>query len=281
MESSNKKVWIAVFLGFLAVIILILLTSDSFTPKAAVIHVSGEIGYDSNYASPESLRVDVEKAEKDPSVRALVFLINSPGGSVVASREMARMVDAVEKPTVCWLADIAASGAYWIASSCDYIVADELSLTGSIGVTSSYLEFTGFMEKYGIGYEQFTTGKFKDTGTPYRGLTAEEEKSIRESIEKVYDRFSQSVSEKRNVSIDKIKALEGKAILGEEAKALGLVDTLGGREEVLRVVKEKTKEEVELQFYAKGNELEALLDYLPRGDRGLAIPGPLALLHEP
>lgn len=272
---SNKLLWLAIISVMIVVVFVIAVTPALIYSKAAVISVHGQIDYESYAASPEKFSRQLRQAEDDTSVKAIVVFLNSPGGSVVASREMARAVAGTTKPTVCWLGDVAASGAYWIASACDHIVADELSVTGSIGATSAYLELSGLLKKYDIDYKQLTAGKYKDSGSPYRELTKEEEAMFRDALNKVFERFAQSVSENRNVSVEEIKSLEGKAMLGEEALSLGLVDSLGGREEVLRVIEEKTKEkEIRLEFYEKESELETLLQYLPRGDLSSTL-GPL------
>lgn len=272
---SNKLLWLAIISVMIVVVFVIAVTPALIYSKAAVISVHGQIDYESYAASPEKFSRQLRQAEDDTSVKAIVVFLNSPGGSVVASREMARAVAGTTKPTVCWLGDVAASGAYWIASACDHIVADELSVTGSIGATSAYLELSGLLKKYDIDYKQLTAGKYKDSGSPYRELTKEEEAMFRDALNKVFERFAQSVSENRNVSVEEIRSLEGKAMLGEEALSLGLVDSLGGREEVLRVIEEKTKEkEIRLEFYEKESELETLLQYLPRGDLSSTL-GPL------
>lgn len=272
---SNKLLWLTIISVMIVVVFVIAVTPALIYSKAAVISVHGQIDYESYAASPEKFSRQLRQAEDDTSVKAIVVFLNSPGGSVVASREMARAVAGTTKPTVCWLGDVAASGAYWIASACDHIVADELSVTGSIGATSAYLELSGLLKKYDIDYKQLTAGKYKDSGSPYRELTKEEEAMFRDALNKVFERFAQSVSENRNVSVEEIKSLEGKAMLGEEALSLGLVDSLGGREEVLRVIEEKTKEkEIRLEFYEKESELETLLQYLPRGDLSSTL-GPL------
>lgn len=260
----HERVWLGIFGGLIAIFAIVVLLAEPPLPKAALIPITGEIGFGSLEASPEYLEENIKRTEKDNNVKAVVFLINSPGGSAVASREIARMIAAIEKPTVCWLGDIAASGAYWLATSCSAIVADELTVTGSIGVTASYLEFSGLLEKYGIEYRQLTSGKHKDIASPYRDLTKEEEEIMRSFIDGVYRAFAESVSRGRNVSEEALSSLEGRIVLGKEAKELGLVDVLGGREEVLGVIKEKTKEDVELVSYKTDNELERLLRYLPQ-----------------
>ncbi len=170
------------------------------------------------------------------NVRALIFEINSPGGAVLPSKEIAEYIKKLDIPTVAWIRDLGASGAYWIASACDRIVADPCSGVGSIGVISSHLEFSGMMKKYGVGYQGYKTGEFKDMGVPFRKPTEKEKSSIQEHINNIHSRFVKSVAENRGLDPRKIGRLaNGKLYLGDEAKKAGLVDQLGGRSEAIRM----------------------------------------------
>jgi protease IV len=168
-------------------------------------------------------------------IRALVFEMNSPGGSVVPSKEIADCVSALKIPTVAWVRDLAASGAYWIASACDRIVADTCSGIGSIGVISTHIEFSELMKKYGVSYESFKSGEFKDAGVPFRKFTPKERKFIQNHIDAIHARFVNTVAENRGLDPKKISGLaDGNLYLGEEAKKMGLVDVIGGRAEAIR-----------------------------------------------
>src|SRR3989344_2238928 len=114
-------------------------------PINGVIRTEGSTGFiDENVASSSVIVSFIEKAEKNNAIKGILLEINSPGGTVIASKEIAESVKKSKKPTVAWIREVGASGAYWVASSSDAIVADPLSITGSIGVISSYLEFGGF-----------------------------------------------------------------------------------------------------------------------------------------
>lgn len=181
----------------------------------------------------------LEAIEKDSSIKAVILEIDSPGGAVVASKEIAYKVKRMNKPVVSWIRESGASGAYWIASASDYIIADELSITGSIGVIGSYLEFSKLFDKYGIGYERLVSGDYKDTGSPYRKLTAEEQKIMQKKIDIIYEKFKQDVAYNRNISKEKINSIaNGMFYIGSEAYGLGLVDSLGSKEEAINKAKE-------------------------------------------
>ena len=247
MKEVGKAIWI---FGFL---LLFTLTSAYIiggiygqpSGNVALISVKGEIVPEPDMfvavASSDAIVADIENAVLNPEVEALLIEINSPGGTVVSTREIASALKAVEKPTVCWMRDVAASGAYWIASTCDFIVADEFTITGSIGVSGSYLEFSDLFEKYGIGYVKLVSGEHKDTGTPFREPTAEELAGIQSVIDEMHGAFISEVAENRNLSIEHVTQIaDGSIFTGKHAQQLGLIDLLGGKQDAINVIKQMT-----------------------------------------
>ncbi|AJF62323.1 MAG: Signal peptide peptidase SppA, 36K type [archaeon GW2011_AR20] len=203
----------------------------------------------------------IKKAEENKNIKAVIFEINSPGGTVLASKEIADAVKKLDKPKVALIRDVGASGAYWIASSADKIVADELSITGSIGVISSYLEFSELMGEYGIKYERLVSGEYKDAGSPYRELTSAERSLIQSKIDKIDQIFLSQVKESRNLT-NTARIKTGEFFLGIEAKELGLVDYLGDKETAIEVAKElsNTKEAKLVEF----KERKSIFDVLSK-----------------
>ena len=180
----------------------------------------------------------VEEAEENPQVKAIVLEINSPGGSAVASDEIAAAVKKAEKPVVALIREVGASGGYWVASAADHIIANRMSITGSIGVISSYLEFSGLMEEYGVGYEQLTAGKYKDMGVPYRKLQDEEKSIFQSKLNTIHGFFKEEIAENRKLSEEAVEQLAtGEFFLGVEAFSLGLVDELGDKAAVEEYLK--------------------------------------------
>src|SRR3989338_349336 len=139
--------------------------------KGAVMPSDGFSFLAGDGVSSERIKREPEKAEKDPSVKAILLEIDSPGGAAVASQEVANAVKASKKFKVAWIRETGASGAYWVASAADKIVASPLSITGSIGVLASYLDFSGLLNRYNVTYERIVGGKYKDIGAPYKDLT--------------------------------------------------------------------------------------------------------------
>ena len=181
----------------------------------------------------------IKEAENNKQIKVILFEINSPGGSAVASDEIASAIKKSTKPTVSVIREVGASGGYWIASATKHVIANRMSITGSIGVISSFLEFSGLMEEYGIGYEQLTAGKYKDAGTPYRKLTEEEREIFQKKIDKIHDYFIQEIADNRNLEKSRIAELAtGEFYLGIEALALNLIDQLGDRDTAEQYIKE-------------------------------------------
>jgi protease IV len=184
-------------------------------------------------ASSPTIVQFIEEANGNPTVKAIVLEINSPGGSAVASDEIGAAVKRSTKPVVSVIRELGASGGYWIASSSEHIVANRMSITGSIGVISSYLEFSGLMKEYGVGYERLVAGDNKDIGTPYKKLSAREKKVLQKKLDMIHDYFIQEVASNRGMSEQSIRDVAtGEFYLGIEALELGLIDELGDLENV-------------------------------------------------
>lgn len=205
--------------------------------NVARIKISGSIASDTSLGDVSSAEVVelIREAENNPQVRAILFEINSPGGSPVGSYEIA---DAIKQArdynltTVALVREVGASGAYWIASSTDYIIANPLSITGSIGVIGSYLEFSGLLTRYNVTYERLVAGKYKDVGSPFKKLNKDEKDKLQGEIDVIYEYFVGEVATNRNLPYDYVMNLStGEVFTGINAEKLGLVDELGSFKE--------------------------------------------------
>ncbi|MBI2558924.1 signal peptide peptidase SppA [Candidatus Woesearchaeota archaeon] len=263
-------------LGFLAVGILSLFVGvnvEELSGNVALIPIDGVITgsedsgflFDTTTNSLETVEV-IEKADKNPNIKAIILEINSPGGSAVASEEIANAVKKTNKTTVAWIREVGASGAYWVASSSDYIIAHRVSITGSIGVIASYLEFPGLLERYNITYQRLVSGKYKDIGTPFKEMTAEEKDIFQQNLDSIRDYFAAEVAKNRNLNkkdVDKIA--NGLFYLGAQAKELGLVDEIGGKDEVVGYIEKKEGIKADIVEYKKEKTLlDVLSDVLSR-----------------
>ena len=213
--------------------------------NVALIKIYGEISFEESpfekTANADKIIDNLKEAKENPVIKALLIEINSPGGTVVATRNIANYLKSINKTKVCLLKDVATSGAYWIASACDVIVSDEYTITGSIGVTASYLEFSKFFEKYGINYVRIVSGEEKDMGTPFREPTEKEIKNLQDIINEMHKDFIKDVAENRNLSIQKVSEIaDGSIFTGKKALELGLIDVLGDKEKAIQIIKQRT-----------------------------------------
>ncbi len=267
-EGGNEFTWgkavytliMLVIAGFfLTIIISLFVDSDVelMSGNVAIIPIKGVILGDegSNFllddaASSQDIVELIEKADANPNVKAIIFEINSPGGSAVASEEIADAIKKTNKTTVAWIREIGTSGAYWAASSADHIVASRVSITGSIGVIGSYLEFGGLLQDFNLTYRRLVSGKYKDIGDPFKELTQEEQDILQKDLDDIRNYFVEEVAKNRNMKKYEVeKAANGLFYLGEEAKKLGLVDELGGKDEAIRYIEQKESIKAEISKY--------------------------------
>ncbi len=200
----------------------------------------------------------IVKATKDPNIKGIVIRINSPGGTVAASQELYRAIIKArkKKPVVATMGDIAASGGYYIASASNAIFANPGTLTGSIGVITSYLNFYELLNKIGVKGITIKSGEFKDIGNPTRPLTEKEKKILQALLNDSYDQFLTDVSKGRKIPKEKIaKIAEGLIYTGKQAKKIGLIDHLGDYYQAVEYAQKLAKERFpELaQKYGKDN----------------------------
>jgi protease-4 len=178
--------------------------------------------------TPRRIKADLRRAAGDPSVKAVVVRVNSPGGSVVASNEIYRAIKDFAKPVVFAFGETAASGGYYIACAGKWIVANPDTLTGSIGVISELPNAEELLKKIGVQFVVIKSGPNKDIGSLSRPMTDEEKKLFQAIVDQAYDGFVQIVAAGRNLPEDQVRRLaDGRVYTGRQAKELGLVDQLG------------------------------------------------------
>ena len=220
-------------------------------PAVGIVYAEGQIfdgeGEDDNIYSANLVEV-LKKARKDKDIKAVVFRVNSPGGSALASDVIWREVELLrkEKPVIVSMGSYAASGGYYISAGADAIVADRLTLTGSIGVFGMLLEGEDMLnKKLGLTTDVVKTGAAADFGANVMGvgvrkITDLERKTLLRSVDKVYDTFTSKVSNGRNLPIDKVLDIaQGRVWSGARAVELGLADANGGLREAIAVAVDK------------------------------------------
>ncbi len=181
----------------------------------------------------------LEEHREDASIRAIVVRVESPGGVVGPSQEIHDGIARARekgKIVVVSMGALAASGGYYLAVAADHIVANPGTLTGSIGVLIQLAEFEGLLKKVGVHFEVVKAGRHKDVGNVARPMTHDERAILQALLDDMYDQFVAAVAKGRR--LDRATVLEladGRVYSGRRAKELGLVDSLGGLEEAVRV----------------------------------------------
>ncbi len=201
-------------------------------PKMALVEVEGVIS--------ESDRIvdQLRHHRENPTVRAFVIRINSPGGGVAASQEIHEEIKKLRKdhgkPVVASLASVGASGGYYIATAADKIVANPGSITGSIGVIIQIPNLSDLLQKVGIRSVVIKSGPYKDMASATRELTPEERQLLQGLIDDIHDQFIQAVVEGRSLSREQVEMVaDGRILSGRQALELGLVDQLGDLQDAI------------------------------------------------
>jgi protease-4 len=231
--------------------------------KVALIEVNGIItshALDSTgYGLVELIKAQLKRAEEDSSVKAVILKVDSPGGEVLASDEIYHELEDFQnrarKPIIASMGNLAASGGYYISAPCQWIVANELTITGSIGVIMHSYNYRGLMNKVGLRPETYKSGKFKDMLSGDRDpeqIPPEERDMIQHLIDETYGKFKSVVADGRKQANDKNKSrvekgralaadwanyADGRVLSGSEAYKLGFVDELGNFEKAVKRAK--------------------------------------------
>jgi len=189
--------------------------------------------------TPEEIIGQLDEADKNPNVKAILLRVNSPGGSPAASQEIYEEIKKMEKPVVVSVSDTCASGAYYVASAADRIIANRSSSVGSIGVIMQIPNYEDLYEKLGLKYTTIKQGKYKDIGSPDRPLTKEEMKLLEAQLKEIYRQFIADVAEARSMDVSEVEELAtGWVFLGTEALELGLIDDIGNYKDAINIAAE-------------------------------------------
>ena len=228
----------------------VVLKEGNAASKIAVIDVEGIITgqplEQSGYSLVTVIKEELRNARRDKDVKAVILKVDSPGGEVLASDEISKAIKEFQaktgKPVVVSMGSLAASGGYYISAPCEWIVANELTITGSIGVIMHGYNYRGLLDKVGIVPEVFKSGKYKDmlSGTKEPDeITPEEKQMVQSLINETYEKFKSVVSDGRHTAFEINKQTgkpldaewqdyaDGRILSGKEAYRLGFVDELG------------------------------------------------------
>lgn len=186
----------------------------------------------------------LQKAQDDSSVSAVVLRISSPGGTVTASDTLYDLITQFKKktgrPVVASIQEVGASGAYYTALAGDQIVAMPTSVVGSIGVVFTSFDVEGILGKIGARTYTIKSGTMKDMGSPFKALTPQEREILQAMIDQYFKRFEGIVQERRNLTAEQVKQVnDGRVFTGEQAEAMHLVDRLGSLEDAIDLARVK------------------------------------------
>ena len=217
-------------------------------PKVAIVYAQGEVldgEGPENQIYGHSVAKKIRGVAEDDDVKAVVLRVNSPGGSALAADIVWREVKLLQekKPVIVSMGDYAASGGYYISAPADAIVANKLTLTGSIGVFGMIPSFgDALKDKLGVTIDGVQTNKYAGMGNGFTPLKEGEYQALMRSVDRVYERFTSLVAEGRNLPIEKVLELaEGRVWSGVEAQANGLADTNGGLKAAIAIAIDKAE----------------------------------------
>jgi protease IV len=212
-------------------------------PRIGVVEIKGEIGSGARGSvdSDETLKV-IKRFLDDTDMKAVVVRIDSPGGAVAPSQEIYDELRklAEKKTVVCSMGNLAASGGFYIAMACPHILAEPGTLTGSIGVISQFPNVKRLAERFDVKMETIKSGKLKDAGNPFRDMTPEDRAYWQTLIDQVYLQFLAAVVESRELPEAEVRKIaDGRALTGQQAQELGLIDELGNFHDAVDSAKEE------------------------------------------
>jgi protease-4 len=268
--DKNRKILISIF-AFVLLSLLLSLFQIYFTmdrkaakgsvlnymessPGVGVVRISGAITMSgdggtlgvASAGGADAIVARLDELANDPMIKAIVVRIDSPGGTVAATQEifakLMKIRRVVKKPLVASMGDLAASGGYYSASACDFLMANQGTITASIGVIASAPNLKGLFEKLGIKMNVIKSGKYKDILSTSRDMTSDEQALLQQMIDSSYNQFLKDVSLGRNIPIDDIRPVaDGRVMNGDAALEHHLIDGLGTYDDALDKARELAK----------------------------------------
>jgi protease-4 len=233
----GTTVLLAIFLLVVTLITALLREDEGITDRGRAIGIVTIEGVISHDLTERTVR-QLTKYADDPSIKAIVLRIDSPGGGVASSQEISeeiKRVRSVGKLVVASMGSVAASGGYYIACVADRIFANAGTVTGSIGVIAQLAQASELLHKIGIETTVVTSGPFKDSGNPTRPLRPEDRQVFQALVNDVYEQFVEAVAQGRNLPLPEVRqAADGRIFTGRQAKDLGLIDELGSLHDAIR-----------------------------------------------
>ncbi|VVC01752.1 Peptidase family S49 [uncultured archaeon] len=248
-EPKNNNIVILVVGGLFLIAILVIIgysfASGPFEGCVGVVSINGEIVsqdipssiFSDEVLGSETMAGEIASADSRSDVKSVLVLIDSPGGSVVGSKQIYDAVRALNKYSVSYINEMAASGGYYVAAGTDYIVANPDSITGSIGARATFTEMSGLFGKLGINETTIKTGAMKDIGSSSRPMTDDERALIQGIVNESFQQFKSDVEIGRGSRLNYQlfqPVLDARILSGRQAKKIGLVDALGDKKAAIK-----------------------------------------------
>jgi len=235
--SLKRKIFWALMVGLGLLLLINVFFPDldlSTEDRIALVRIEGVI------LDSQSTVTELKRFGENPSIKAIVLRIDSPGGGVVPSQEIYDAVQRVRnknsKAVIASMGTVAASGGYYIAAATDRIMANPGTLTGSIGVIMETANVEGLLKKIGVEGIVVKSGKFKDIGSPIRKMSDEDRVLLQSVMDDVHKQFIDAVAEGRAMEVSAVQALaDGRIFTGRQAKDAKLVDELGTLEDAIQL----------------------------------------------
>lgn len=257
LEFITKYFKAMVFLLIVIVLIVSISPSSSSisTPNLAKIYLQGPI------IDSEGVANQIDKIIATPSIKGVLLIINSPGGSMSASVEISDMIAELKQkmPVIAYVEGVMASGSYYAGMYADKIYANRGALIGSIGVIFNGVNISELANKLGIQEQGIAAGQYKEIGTFTRKWTPEEKTFLKDLIDEEYNMFVSDVADARGLDVRASKEYaDGKVFTAKKALKLGLIDTIGTQNQAIEML--KTLSEVKDPIWLKKDKFEAYLD---------------------
>jgi len=236
--------------------------------KIAVVELVGEIYFRDSTSS--FIKKDVEyyvtkltNLFKRKDVKGIVLKINSPGGSVAAVQrlyhQIIKLKSQYNKPVVCYVSELCASGGYYVASACDKIISCEGGVIGSVGVILQVGNISGLLKKIGVNIEVIKSSKYKDVGSMFREMSPEERQMFESLVNTAYEQFISAIIEGRKLSREEVmKFADGRVFIAPQAVELKMIDGIGDEEDAIEEVKKLAKIKGSVEIL---KEKPSLLDF--------------------
>ncbi len=260
---GNTIKWIGQhFMGmiFLLIVLVVFMPKSETTLNPANLQ---EIELLGPIMSADDIIKEIEKAQKDPKIKGVLLNVNSPGGAVPASIEIAYAIKELKKhkPVIAYASGIMASGSYYASIYANKIIANPGSIVGSIGVIMQSLNIEELMNTIGVKPQVVKQGTYKEAGTPTREWTAEERAELETLTQDTYDLFVKDVATARGLNINDSKNFADAHIFSSKrAKSVGLIDEVGVKSQAKAQVAELAK--VEKPVWKEKDKFETFMDKL-------------------